>query len=163
MKKILLTAAALGLATVMPAHAQVDPSAEVNPWQDCGLGAMVFPENGTAAAISNIIWDLGTTAVTSAASSKDSCKGDRVQLAMYIQGTYASLEADAVKGKGDYLDGMGAMAQCAAADRPALNAAVRTELSAALQADGYAASTREAKAEALFGIVEAAKADVCTG
>ena len=163
MKKIVLTAAALGLAAVMPAQAQVDPNASVNPWQDCGLGAMVFPENGTAAAISNIIWDLGTTAVTSAASSKDSCKGARVQLAMYIQGTYAQLETEAVKGEGEYLAGMGAMAQCAAADRQALNAAVRAEMGAVLTDDAYAGATREQKAETLFGIVEGAKAAVCTG
>ena len=160
--KHLLSVAAIGALSVSAASAQVDPNADINPWQDCGLGAMVFPENGTAAAISNIIWDLGTTAVSSNVSSKDSCKGARVQLAMYIQGTYAQLETEAVRGSGEYLDGMGAMARCDVADRPALNAAVREGLGEALAAEGYAAQSRAQKAEALFGVVEGAQA-VCQG
>ncbi|MCC5879985.1 MAG: DUF3015 domain-containing protein, partial [Idiomarina sp.] len=42
---------------------------DINPWQHCGIGAMIFDDNTTAAAVSNVIWDSGTTAFTSATAS----------------------------------------------------------------------------------------------
>src|SRR5688572_5993856 len=42
------------------------PGAGPNPFSDCGIGAALFPKTGWAAVTSNVIWDIGTTALTSA-------------------------------------------------------------------------------------------------
>ena len=34
-------------------------------WRDWGIGGMIFSDTSWAAIISNIIWDLGTTATSS--------------------------------------------------------------------------------------------------
>jgi|APSaa5957512622_1039677.scaffolds.fasta_scaffold420405_1 hypothetical protein len=44
-------------------------------FRNCGLGAMIFDEEPIGAIISNIVWDLGTTATTSSSMSPDSCAG----------------------------------------------------------------------------------------
>ncbi|WP_213609697.1 DUF3015 family protein [Pseudoalteromonas sp.] len=103
MIKRCLTAAVLASAFVsMPSQA----NSGINPWQQCGLGAMVFPDNGVAAAISNIIWDLGTTAVSSNISSVESCKGANVKTAQFIQQTFPVLEQEIAQGEGEYISAM---------------------------------------------------------
>jgi hypothetical protein len=56
MKKIITTLAALAALSLTSTHSFAqDAEVKLNPWQDCGLAAMVFPDNGVAAAISNVI------------------------------------------------------------------------------------------------------------
>ena len=103
MIKRCLTAAVLVSAFVsMPSQAK----SGINPWQQCGIGAMVFPDNGVAAAISNIIWDLGTTAVSSNISSVESCEGANVKTAQFIQQTFPVLEQEIAQGEGEYISAM---------------------------------------------------------
>ncbi len=142
MKRI-LGAAALAVIASTSVQAQ-----DVNPWQDCGIGAMIFPENGGAAAISNIIWDLGTTAVSSASSSAESCEGERVKTAQFINETYNLLEDEIVEGNGDHFTAMLEMMQCDASAAQA----IRTEV-----ADKVLTSEQD-KAEKLFYIAE----EVCS-
>ena len=59
-KKITLATTLMAALLSGNAMAQDD----INPWKHCGIGAMIFDDNGAAAAISNIIWDLGTTALS---------------------------------------------------------------------------------------------------
>lgn len=106
MKTLTLSAFAVSMALTVSAQ---EKRAQPNAWVDCGIGAMIFPSENleVAAAVSNIIWDLGTTAVTSALSSPESCSGlDNVEMAMFIQSTYASLESDLAKGEGENLDAL---------------------------------------------------------
>ncbi|MFT6896929.1 MAG: hypothetical protein ACJA13_001334 [Paraglaciecola sp.] len=143
MKKIIGAAALLLLATT---SVQAD-EAKLNPWQQCGIGPMIFPENGIGAAMSNIIWDLGTTAVTSASASEDSCKGARTKTAMFINETYSQLEDEIVQGEGAHLTAMMSMMDCGASAA----SEIRTEV-----ADNVLSSTdsNTAKAEQLFNIAE---------
>ena len=85
MKKSIVIAGALAFG-MAPSLAHADGP---NPWTDCGLGALVFSgvdgDGGKiGAAISNIIWDLGTTAVSSATSSPDTCARHEVTAAAFI-------------------------------------------------------------------------------
>ena len=99
MLKATLSAAVLaGAFLAAPAQAQ-----NINPWQQCGIGAMIFPDNGAAAAVSNIIWDLGTTAVSTKISSQESCAGANVKTAMFIQQTFPVLEQEIAQGEGEYV------------------------------------------------------------
>ena len=78
MKKHTLIAAAIAVAGLSSNAMADDHMEKVNPWKQCGIGAMIFDDNGTAAAISNIIWDLGTTALSTKISSEESCNGKLV-------------------------------------------------------------------------------------
>ncbi|GLQ73299.1 DUF3015 family protein [Vibrio penaeicida] len=102
MKKITVTA--LTIASLFTGNAMAEDS--INPWTHCGIGAMIFNDNGTAAAISNIIWDLGTTAVSSKISSQESCEGKRVEAAMFIQDNYDHIMEETSQGEGEHLNAM---------------------------------------------------------
>ena len=166
MSKILAAAAAAFVftsAVATPAFAEGAAKPKINPWTDCGIGAAIFSENGTAAAISNIIWDLGTTAVSSQISSENSCSGKRVQTAMLINSTYASLETELASGEGKYLVAMADTMGCAEAVRPALVAEVRGRMASQVARPGFAVMDKPAKAEALFNIVDEAVSEKFAG
>jgi hypothetical protein len=99
------------LITLGPASAQDEPM-DINPWQHCGIGAAIFDENETASAISNVIWDSGTTAITSATASPDTCSSTQIDVASYIDLTNDALTAELAMGSGDHLSGLLAMAGC---------------------------------------------------
>lgn len=128
--------------------------AELNPWQHCGIGAMIFPEQGILAAVSNIIWDLGTTAVISAQSSPDQCKGSRVQTAMFVQGTIASLEKEAAVGEGEYSATLMQVMQCEAGAQDQLMLRVRSSVAGVVAAPEYSDMDKTQRAEAYFNVVD---------
>ncbi|MEM0929435.1 MAG: DUF3015 family protein [Pseudomonadota bacterium] len=135
MKSLLnFVAVAAGAMAVSSAHAQ-DTRESINPWIDCGIGAMIFPDDNmeVAAAISNVIWDLGTTAVTSAQSSPDTCNGTgNVEMAIFIKRTYPTLEAELAKGYGDNLSALAVMV--GTDDEASFVAALRDEMAGVLAA-----------------------------
>ncbi|MBF7074375.1 DUF3015 family protein [Glaciecola sp. MH2013] len=144
MKKI-ITVAAIALTASFSSMAQ----AEMNPWAECGIGATIFPDNGTAATISNIIWDLGTTAVTSASASEDSCQGANATTAQFITESYDNLEDELVRGEGQHVTAMLNLMSCDAS----ASTAIRTEV-----ADQLLDSTESTvvKAERLYNIAASA-------
>ena len=82
-RSITASIALLGATTALTLSATTfanDHQGEINPWQHCGIGAAIFDDNTTAAAISNVIWDSGTTAVTSATISPGSCEGEEIKV-----------------------------------------------------------------------------------
>ena len=79
---------------------------DINPWKHCGIGAMIFDDNGAAAAISNIIWDLGTTALSTKISSAESCNGKRATAALFIQTNFEQIVEETSQGAGDHLNAM---------------------------------------------------------
>lgn len=142
-----LSASVFSVAAV--ANAQTT-RAEPNPWLDCGIGAMIFPDDNleVGAGISNIIWDLGTTAVTSAASSPDTCAGtSNVTMAVFIESTYATLEAELAKGEGENLAALATLV--GAEDQAAFVAALRRDYAATLAAG-------EGEPQALYAAAKAA-------
>lgn len=139
MIKRFLAIAILGTVTSQSAQAN-----QVNPWQDCGIGAMVFPNNGAAAAVSNIIWDLGTTAISTKISSAEDCSGTNVKTAMFIKQTYPSLEQEIAQGEGEYISAMLSVRGC--------DIASHSQIVAAVRGDFAQQSTRTA--EGLYNLVE---------
>lgn len=88
---------------------------DINPWQHCGIGAMIFDDNTTAAAISNVIWDSGTTAVTSATISPDTCNSKEIEVAQFIDETYDQLAIETAMGEGEYLAAALGLMNCSTA------------------------------------------------
>lgn len=154
----LVASAALVLSAVAaPAFAADDPSTpaqELNPWVDCGIGAMVFPTTPVGAVISNVIWDYGITATTSAASSRTTCEGSRVKTAMFINTNYASLVAETAAGRGEHLDAMAQLMNCAADSRAQVIADVRAAMPAAMSVEGFDRMAETNKAQAFFKVVD---------
>jgi hypothetical protein len=136
--------ATLSAAILAGAFFAAPAKANINPWQQCGLGAMVFSDNGTAAAISNIIWDLGTTAVSSNISSPETCKGANVKTAQFIQQTFPVLEQEIAQGEGEYVAAMLNVRGCEATAHADIVSAIRNDF----------ADKPAADAQALYNIVE---------
>lgn len=137
-----ITATALvALALVTASAAQAEE--KLNPWKQCGIGAMIFDDNGTAAAISNIIWDLGTTAISSNISSQENCKGTKVAAAQFINDTILNIEEETVIGNGEHLTTMLNMMGCDASAHNNIISDVRADLDLAVESN-------TAKAEAYY-------------
>ncbi|OAD23790.1 conserved hypothetical protein, secreted [Candidatus Thiomargarita nelsonii] len=75
-------------------------------YTDCGLGAMIAPTNSAVAAVTNVTFDLGTTAISSNLSSPDTCNGGQEKVASFIYNAYEPLEKDLASGSGTYLDSL---------------------------------------------------------
>jgi len=158
MKALRGLAVALLLAAVPLVGVAQDKRKTLNPWVDCGIGAMIFTETGWAAVISNVIWDLGTTAVTSDYSSQNTCGSKKAQSAMFIGATYANLSDDLVKGDGKHLRALLDIRGCEVASQNAIIDAVRPQFAQSLRDAGYAAQSPVAKAEAMYNLFEAQSA-----
>ena len=103
-----------------------------NAFSQCGIGAAIFQNNETAAIISNIIWDLGTTAVSSMTSSPDSCSGANTTAAIFIDKTHHVLEEQVVKGGGDHLVALMDIMGCDNSHRTDIVSGLRSELATSI-------------------------------
>ncbi|WP_432474051.1 DUF3015 family protein [Amphritea sp. HPY] len=139
--------------------APVQSKQELNPYTDCGIGS-VF-KNDTAAVISNVIWDLGTTAVSSKISSPTTCNKYSSDVAQFILDTYPSVAEDTAKAKGSHLTAMLTMAGCADRDHAELTSRMRQEFGTVVAADNYANSSDLEKAERLYKVVSTSTAGQC--
>ena len=162
MKKIITSVAAIVALSLANTHSFAqDSKANLNPWQDCGLGAMVFPDNGVAAAISNVIWDLGTTAVTSASASEENCSATRVKTARFVTESLPNLEEDIVKGEGQHLTAMLNLMGCDVAQQSNVSTTIRNDFSSVMSHASYLKMDVQQKAESLFTVAENAATGSC--
>jgi hypothetical protein len=150
-------------ATPIASAAEQDktPGSGPNPYTDCGIGAALFPNTHWAAVTSNIIWDLGTTAVTSATSSPQTCKGKNLQAAMFIGTTYDELAEETAAGKGRHLSAMLNLFGCSADRHAGAILQVRATMGKAVAASGYADLSHIDKASTYFNAAEKAVANSC--
>jgi hypothetical protein len=152
--KLLKFAVVFLLAAVpMLASAQAKKK-ELNPWIDCGIGAMLFEEVTWAAVSSNIIWDLGTTAVISDQSSQNTCNSKKAKVALYIGATYANLSEETAKGDGKHLHAMLDILSCEPAAHGSIISSIRSDFGQSLREPGYGVKTSNAKAEDFYNIVQ---------
>jgi len=146
-----------------PVDASGKPKKQLNPWIDCGIGALIFDHAGWAAAISNIIWDFGITATTSAVSSEQTCNGKNERTAHFIGANYPVLADETSRGGGRHLLAMLEILGCDAAAHERIVASVRAEFGPYLRQPGYAVRTSNAKAEGFYDLVQAAVAAAPAG
>ncbi len=136
LKSIAATVVALGMLTTTPAHSR--EFADV--YAECGLGAMVFSgdseNNRLLAIISNVTWDLGTTAHLSNLSSESNCKNGEAQTAAFIMQTYPAIERDLAVGEGEFLHAMLDFRGCDSAVRSSIISDLRGDLANAIADQG---------------------------
>jgi hypothetical protein len=136
-----------------------NPAKAANPYSDCGIGAALFPDSPAAAVISNVIWDAGTTAVTSATMSPGTCTSGSADTAQFILETIDNLESDVAMGKGDHVDALAGLMQCDASVNVAAIAA--DGYSAFVASDDYASATKMKKASAFYDALKASGIKAC--
>jgi hypothetical protein len=133
-----------------------------NPYVDCGIGAALFPQTHWAAVTSNVIWDIGTTAVTSATASPQTCNGKRVAAALFIRDTYAALAEETARGEGEHLTTALNLFECNGDRHAAAAQSARSAMAARVGSDSYAAQDSIEKAADLFSVMEASVAQSCS-
>ncbi|MCS5626032.1 MAG: DUF3015 family protein [Planctomycetes bacterium] len=129
------------------------PGTAPNPYSDCGIGAAIFPTVGWAAAISNVIWDLGSTAITSALSTPDTCNARKVKTATLILETLPGLERDIARADGKHLAALGDVMACSTSARSGLAADLRVSYAGVITQQGYEAKSRTERAFDLYSAV----------
>jgi hypothetical protein len=137
------------------------PGAGPNPFVECGIGAALFPDTHWAAVSSNVIWDLGTTAVTSATMSPQTCNGKKVATALFIRDSYEQLAEETAQGQGEHLSTVLSMLECSGAQQQAAASLTRQHMGAAVSQPGFATLPRIEKAARFFDAVQSATAQSC--
>ncbi len=148
-RKQLFLASALAGSMAVSGSALAGP----NPFKDCGIGAALFSETHWAAVISNVIWDLGTTAVTSATASPETCSGSDVKTAQFILDNYENLAEETAKGSGEHLTAMLTVLGCRSESHGAIVSSVRSEMADKVSSPSYSQETILNKASDLNDIV----------
>lgn len=159
-KVAILCTSLLSLGAI--AEEKAAPGTGPNPFSDCGIGAALFPNTEWAAVTSNIIWDIGTTAVTSATASPETCNGKSVETAQYIYRTYDSLIHDTARGEGEYLTAMFDLAGCPRQDQAAATSALRNALAKDVSAPDFQAQAPAAKAAQYYDAMQYSLSSHCS-
>jgi hypothetical protein len=146
MKKLKLSIATLAMTVLFVPQAQASDRSFGDIYKECGLGAMIFTDTPVAAAVSNIIWDLGSTAVSSNISSDTSCKGGKAKVAAFISKSYDDLEVEIASGEGKYVDTLATMT-----DKEI--SVIRDEFAEVVASNEYAELSKDKKVERLYNIV----------
>ena len=121
---------------------------------ECGLGALIAPRTPVVAAVTNVTFDLGTTAILSNISSPETwCNGGQAKTAAFIHNAYESLETDLARGQGDYLDSLTILAGISEDEKTAFVRRLRNDFTAYVAGSNYAEQTRFQKAESLYNLL----------
>lgn len=137
------------------------PGSGPNPFVECGIGAALFPTTHWAAVTSNVIWDLGTTAVTSATMSPQTCNGKKVATALFIRDSYEQLAEETAQGQGEHLTTALNLFECSGAQHQAAAALTRQHMGAVVSQPGFATLPRIEKAARFYNAVQSAAAQSC--
>jgi hypothetical protein len=161
-RKTLIVGALAALSAVAAQAADTKaPGSGPNPFTDCGIGAALFPTVGWAAVTSNVIWDVGTTAVISATASPQTCQGKKVAAALFIRDTFERLAEETAQGQGEHLATVLNLFECGAAQQTAAAEATRATMGAVVSQPGYEALPRLDKAARFYNAVELAASKSC--
>ena len=125
-------------------------------YTDCGLGALIgssVSDQGTGdilAIITNITWDLGTTASSSNSMSPDTCARNKGRAAMFIFERYDSVAANLAKGSGTHIATLLQVSGCDAAIWDSATSDLRKELSTLTSQGDYSTLSRYDRADRFF-------------
>jgi hypothetical protein len=127
-----------------------------NPFSDCGIGAAIFKDNKTLAVTSNIIWDAGTTALTSATASPETCNGKTVTAAKFIIESYDNLSEETARGEGEHLTALLNIMEVNPSRHNNVIQAIRSEMATNVVAADFANADKQAKSVEFYNALVAA-------
>lgn len=151
MKKLAALLFASTMVMAQGAYAQRDFG---QIYVECGLGALIAPNTAWVAVVTNITWDLGTTAISSELSTPESCKGGDSQAAAFIHESYEPLAMDLAQGNGDHLAALMAIPGCDASVQPELSNAMRADFAEMVGQTNYSNMNQMEKSEGLYNIFQ---------
>lgn len=149
-KKMMMMVVAISSIFVVSQPSMAREFADI--YTECGLGAIIAPRNSAVAAVTNVTWDSGTTAISSNISSPGSCAGGKGKTAALIHDAYEYLARDLSKGSGSYLNTLLTLSSCQPAARPAIIGALRNEFSKVVAKPGYSLQNRYEQAENFYDL-----------
>lgn len=114
MRNFIVILAAVMLLPLSAQAGQKTTGSGPNPYAECGIGAALFQDVHWAAVTSNVIWDLGTTAITSAVASPETCSAKKMKTAQLVIETLPELEKDLAMGEGNYVVALAETMGCSA-------------------------------------------------
>lgn len=159
--KTIAIASVMALTSAFAQAQDKTPGSGPNPYTDCGIGAALFPTVNWAAVTSNIVWDAGLTALTSATASPQTCQGKKVVAALFIRDTYEQLAEQTAQGSGEHLATVLNIMECQTARQPQAMAATRQAMTAVVAQPGFAELPRLDKAAQYYNAVDTAVAQHC--
>ncbi|ATI03456.1 MULTISPECIES: DUF3015 family protein [Cycloclasticus] len=138
------------------AHGHAKVGSGPNPYRDCGIGAAIFPNHHIAAATSNVIWDLGSTAVTSATMSPETCSNVHAKTAKFIIDNYENLIEDVAKGEGEHLVAVLDIEGCSSSRQADVVTMIRSNMGSKVASTEYSQKARIDKAADYYHAVTSA-------
>ncbi len=108
------------------------------------------------AVTSNIIWDIGTTAVTSATASPETCSGKKATAAKFILDSYESLAEETARGQGTHLDALMNILEVDTAQQATVIASLRAQMAGKVISNTYNSSTKLEKSSDYYNSIIAA-------
>lgn len=153
MKNLKVLIVLLALVILIPG-ASISARSFAKMYEECGLGGLIFLETDypIVGMISNITWDLGTTATSSNVSN--TCANDSAKVADFIYESYVNLEEETVRGDGTHLQALLTIAGCQESARPMLIQSIRGEFSKSLMEKDYFGKSRFSKSENYYNIFQ---------
>lgn len=144
-------AAVTALVLSMSQDSQAREFADI--YTECGLGAMIAPKNAAVAAVTNVTWDLGTTAISSNISSQDTCQGGKAKMAAFINNSYENIEKDLASGNGKYLDTLVSLSNNTSESKEVFISNLRNDFSSLVASSDYSTLTTYQKSQKLYNII----------
>jgi hypothetical protein len=161
MKKIAFVFAGLCLTASTMVAAAGDQGSGPSPYTECGIGAAIFKDTDWAAATSNVTWDLGSTALTSASHSPEMCSPKKVKAAMLIRDNYPQISEEIARGQGEHLGAALEMLGCGDAQQTAATVQVRGDFGRMVSAPSYGDQNQLQKAGQMFQVIQSAAQGRC--
>ncbi len=128
-------------------------------YTECGLGGIIGSTasdkniGNVLAIITNVTWDLGTTASTSYFSSDGTCANKRAKVAAFINESYEKLEKEIANGDGKYFDTLATLATSdTKLDKQSYKASLREKFAKIVASKEYTKLSRYQKVEKLYNI-----------
>lgn len=151
----IFTAIAMAISPFVSAEDVVQGSGP-NIYVECGIGGALFPNTHWAAISSNVIWDLGTTALTSATASPETCSAKKAKTAQFIFDNYDNLAEETAKGQGDHIVALFNVLGCQASAHRNIIAAVRLDMAKVVGQPSYTDQNIVMKASDYYNVVNSA-------
>ncbi|SEL34210.1 Protein of unknown function [Colwellia chukchiensis] len=146
-------AVAVCAASLNVSAANKAPGSGPNPFSDCGIGAALFKDTKWAAVTSNVIWDVGTTAVTSATASPETCTGVKVVAAKFIIDNYDNIVEEIAEGSGTHLTAMYNVLGCGETAQAEMTSNIRRNIANTIAASDYQEQSLVEKSSHLYSVV----------
>ena len=150
-KKCVLTASLVALVGLLiTTDAEARGLGEI--LEECGWGAMVFPEKPQNALISNLLFSPGI-ATTSGITTPSACKGGGATAALIIRDSYEQIEVELAAGEGDYLSLLAGLVKSDEQTEQEFISELRSDFTEYVSQPKFAERQRPEKIEALYDMV----------